>query len=348
MIFTQKRREKVCHSVHWKTVFATALCVVACSGPCLAQAVRATVLELDAENVVRYYEDTGDSSKFGTLPAITPAAIAANFQTYVLIGDIVAINGQPVRGTVSHTARWTNLTPAPKSGEAIADMIRGGLGQWAFEIQTSDGAPIGTIFLAGMHGGAPTPGSPLQVTQGNNAIIGGTGAFLGARGDFGQAVTSQTIAIRPASITEDPANRRKNGGGKIRWVFQIVPTSAPQIMVSSAGPAVFHSDFTPVTAAKPAKSGEILIVQATGLCPTRPGVNPGQPFPTDAIQMVNSPVGVTTNGAAAEVINAIGWPSLVDTYRVDFRVPDGTKAGIIAIQFTVAWITGSAVNIPTQ
>jgi uncharacterized protein (TIGR03437 family) len=332
---------------HRKTLLAVALCAAAFIRPCRAQVAPAAVLELDAENVVRYYEDTTDSSKFGTAPGVTPAAVSANFQTYVLLGDIVAINGQPVRGTISHTARWTNLTPAPTPGQAIADMIRGGLGQWSFEILSSDGAPIGTIFLAGMHGGTPTPGSPLEVTQGNNAIIGGTGAFFGARGDFGQQASATTVAVRAASITEDPANRRKNGGGKIRWVFHVAAMSAPQIVAAVGGPTVFHADFSPVTAAKPASAGEVLILQATGLGPTVPGVNPGEPFPSDVLQQVNSPVAVTVDGQRAEVITSVGWPGLVDTYRVDFRCPATTKAGS-TFQLTAAWIPGPAATIPVR
>ena len=256
---------------HRKTFLAAALCAAAYIHPCSAQVAPAAVLEMDVENVVRYYEDTSDSSKFGTVASIVPATVARNFQTYVLMGDIVAINGLPARGTVSHTARWTNLSPSPKPGESIADMIRGGLGQWSFEILSSEREPIGTIFLSGMHGGVPTPGSPLQVTQGNNTITGGTGAYIGVRGDFGQQATPQTVAVRAASITEDPANRRVNGGGKIRWVFHVVPMSVPQIVAPPSGPAVFHADFSPVTAAKPAKAGEVLILQATGLGPPLPG-----------------------------------------------------------------------------
>jgi len=125
--------------------------------------------------------------------------------------------------------------------------------------------------------------------------------------------------------------------------------STPQIVTTSGGsPTVLHADFSAVTAAKPAKAGEVLIMQATGLGPTVPGVNPGQPFPTDPLQAVNSPVVVTMNGQAAEVVNSIGWPGLVDTYRVDFRVPNGTSAGTAAIQLAAAWIAGAAVNVPTQ
>lgn len=317
--------------------------------PCPAQVAPTVVLEVDAQNVVRYYEDTSDPTKFATASGIVPAIVGLNYQTYVLIGDIVAINGQPAKGTISHTARWTNLTPTPAAGSAIADTTRGGLGQWAFEIQSSSGTAVGTIFLTGMHGGARTPGSPLQVTQGNNAITGGTGAFLGVRGDFGQAVTTQTVAVRAASITEDPANRRKNGGGTIRWVFHLIPNSTPLVVGTPGGPAIVHaSDFTLVTASKPAARGEILSLIATGLGPTNPGVNPGQPFPASPLQAVISPVAVTVNGESAEVASAVGYPGAVDGYQVNFRVPSDIPTGNAAIQLAAAWIPGPSVTISVQ
>jgi hypothetical protein len=58
----------------------------------------------------------------------------------------------------------------------------------------------------------------------------------------------------------------------------------PEIVTTPSGPTVFHSDFTLATAVKPAKGCEVLIVRATGLGPAVPGVNPGQPFPTDALR----------------------------------------------------------------
>jgi uncharacterized protein (TIGR03437 family) len=124
--------------------------------------------------------------------------------------------------------------------------------------------------------------------------------------------------------------------------------SAPQLLTTASGPAVFHSDFSPVTPAKPARSGEVLIAQATGLGPTIPGVDPGQPFPADGLLQVNSPLAVTVNGQEAEVINGVGWPGLVDTYRVDFRVPEGLASGMASVRLSAAWVAGSAVRIPVQ
>jgi uncharacterized protein (TIGR03437 family) len=68
----------------------------------------------------------------------------------------------------------------------------------------------------------------------------------------------------------------------------------------------------------------------------------------DSLLAVNSPVDVAVNGRTAEVINAVGWPGLVDTYRLDFRVPDGTATGTASIQLTAAWTAGPSVSIPIQ
>ena len=216
-----------------------------------------------------------------------------------------------------------------------------------FEILKSDGTLVGTIVALGLSGGPPSPGSPAVQTNGGWAIVGGTGAFLGARGMVGNGGT--TVAFRAASITEDPANRRINGGGKIRWILTIIPMSAPSIATTAAGPAVVHSnDFSLVTTSKPAAAGEILSLFMTGLGPTKPGVDPGQPFPSSSLAVVNSPVQVTVNGKPADVLGAVGYPGAVDGYQVNFRLPPETAKGTASIQVSAAWIPGAPVSIPVR
>lgn len=227
------------------------------------------------------------------------------------------------------------LSPNPAPGGAIADITGNFVGLWSWQFLKPDGTLIGTLESKG-----------ILTDSTAVTILGGTGAFLGARGTHLVGTTS--APTRSASIAEDPSNRRNRAGGKAQGVVCLIPMERPQIVTTSGEPAVFHADFTPVTAAKPAKTGEVLIVQATGLGPTIPSVNPGQPFPSDALPQVNSPLSVSMNGKPADVINGIGWPGLVDTYRVDFRVPDGTAPGTATIQLTAAWIAGPSVNIPTQ
>jgi uncharacterized protein (TIGR03437 family) len=149
-------------------------------------------------------------------------------------------------------------------------------------------------------------------------------------------------------MAEDPANRRIHGGTRGHFVVYLVPMALPEIVTTAAGPSVFHADFSPVAAGRPARSGETLIVMATGLGPTRPALNPGAVFSNAPLQTVTSPVEVTVNGKAAEVVNKIGWPGTTDTYRLDIRVPDGTVSGMVALQVTAAFIQGYEVRVPVQ
>jgi uncharacterized protein (TIGR03437 family) len=165
----------------------------------------------------------------------------------------------------------------------------------------------------------------------------------------GQAVLPNAIPVRQASIAEDPANRRKNGGGSSRFLLTIIPMSVPQIVVTSSGPAVTHSsDFSLVSASKPAAPGEILSAFVTGLGPTHPGVDPGKPFPSNPLAVVNSPVDVMVNESPAELTAAVGYPGVVDGYQVNFRIPPDTAKGTALIQVSAAWIAGPTVSIPIQ
>jgi uncharacterized protein (TIGR03437 family) len=319
--------------------------------PALGQATPAAIIEVDVENVVEYQGDLSDPSKSATNPNVTPSAGEREFWVNVAFGDIVAVNGQPAKGPFVGRSLGILMTPTPAPGKAIGDTTHGSLRSNTFEILKSDGTPVGTIMSFGLDAGSPPPGAPSYPfeTRGDYAIVGGTGAFLGARGELVQrAQVLESNPPRAASMAEDPANRRKNGGGRIQYFLHLIPMSRPEVATTSTGPAVFHADFSPVTAAKPAHAGEVLIVRATGLGPTFPSVNPGQPFPMDVGAVVNSPVDISINGQPAQLINAIGWPGSVDSYRVDFRVPAEAANGMAAIQISAAWIPSAPVSVMVQ
>ncbi|HLJ47463.1 MAG TPA: hypothetical protein VKU01_15710 [Bryobacteraceae bacterium] len=337
----------------WKTALGTFLCAAACSQLALAQVAAPSILQIDVANNVIYLEDTSDVSKFATDPKAT-AVIghgATNFNRGFGVADIVAVNGEPVTGTHIRSAQNFSSSTAPTPGGAITDTVRVAVAVFTFEILKGDGTPIGTIVATGLAGGPAPPGSPLIATGGSDfAITGGTGAFLGARGQMEIAANPPGVVNqRPASITEDPANRRLNGGGKQRYVVHLIPMSAPQILTTGAGPAVTHSsDFSLVTSSNPAAAGEILSVFVSGLGPTVPAVDPAQPFPSSPPANVNSPIDVIVNGEAAEVLGAVGYPGAVDGYQVNFRVPPDAAKGLATMQVSAAWINGTAVQIAVQ
>ena len=103
-----------------------------------------------------------------------------------------------------------------------------------------------------------------------------------------------------------------------------------------------------MTAAKPARAGEVLTLFASGLGPARPGVDPGQAFTASPAQIVSSPIDVLVNGKAGEVLYSGGYPNTVDNYPVNFRMPDGVTSGLASVQLSAAWVVGAEVKISVQ
>jgi uncharacterized protein (TIGR03437 family) len=331
-----------------------------CCNPARGQAPPAT-LYVELQNVVEYQIDTFDVSKYGTDPNVTQGKIAKGLGVgcagVPVIGyaDIVAVNGQPARGTYAIRGMSVCVTPNPVPGvngdNAISDTSWNSIRDETYEILQSDGiTSVGSIMTYGFSSGMPSPPGPPAGSK-NSAITGGTGAFFGVRGQKGQrnALLSGAVGERTASITEDPGKRRQNGGGHTLTVLYVVPMFWPTVVTTAGGPAIVHSsDFSLVSASKPAAAGEILSLFATGLGPTRTSLTPGQPFPSSPLAVVNSPIDVSVNGKSAEVLAAVGYPGTVDGYQVNFRLPPGVSAGAATIQISAAWIAGAPVSFQVQ
>ena len=329
-----------------EAVAVAAICFTVWSRAGLGQTPPPVILEVDLENYVQYWDDVADPSKLASVPGLTTGAYRS-FMQNAWVADIVAVNGMPARGTYVNRAQMFQFRPSIAAGQTIADINRnGGPSTEVFEFLQPDGTPIGTVIGIGLVAGAPPPGAPTAQTNSNKAIVGGTGAFLAVKGQFGTVVSEN---VRMASESEDPSLRRVLGGGKIRMVLHIIPAEWPEVLTVPTGPAIVHSaDFTLVTPDKPARVGEILTLYASGLGPTRPGVDPGKPFPTTGLQVVNSPVQVVVNGTAAPAMWAGGYPGAVNAYQVNFRLPDSTASGMASLALNVAWISGSEVKIPVK
>jgi hypothetical protein len=230
-----------------------AVLLAAHSGVAMGESPPVTILTIDVENFVEYRQDVSDPAKFASNPNITTATTPLNFFTATMFADIVAVNGQPVKGLYVGRPRAIASTQTPAPGQAVVDVTHNSFRDLFFEILKSDGTPIGSIAATGLAGGNAPPGAP-SVLQGSNwAIIGGTGAFLGARGQAGSGTGNSP---RAASMSEAPSERRINGGGKARFILQVIPMEVPQIVVTPNGPAVVHSsDFSLVTPSTSERSG---------------------------------------------------------------------------------------------
>ena len=325
--------------------------VVACLPKAGAQVPTGSIVRFGMENATFYVDDC-PFSDVGTNPNNLGHPLnTTGISSGLGIADIVSVNGNPAKGTAYQlfSAAFVS-SPNPAPGRPITDGARAGIAPWDLDFLNPDGTQIGTIHIDGFIGGMRPPGAPKDMpTGGGYTVTGGSGAFFGVRGYF--QTTPNITPERVTSACEDPSLRRAYAGtlGKRQGVLYLVPLSQPQILSTPNGPAVVHSsDASLVTAANPAKAGEILTLFASGLGPTRPGVDPGQPFTADPLQVVNSPVQVLVNGNPADVLYAGGYPGAVDGYQVNFRVPEGTTPGQVSLQLTSAWIAGPSVSIPVR
>src|SRR5258708_11280234 len=190
-----------------KTLLMTVLVGAVCCNLALGQSTQTTLLKIDIQDYVPYNYDVYDNQKFASAPVLTPIVPmgAKAFGFLVFIGDIVAVNGKPVKGLWTARATGFFFDPNAVPGHSTADAVRGNIIDMYWEILQLDGTPIGTLSASGLTRGAPPPGAPLAQTGDNLSITGGTGAFLGARG---QAGAIDLCPPRRATVAEDPARPR--------------------------------------------------------------------------------------------------------------------------------------------
>jgi hypothetical protein len=106
-----------------KPVIAMALYAAACSLPGLAQVAPPTILQIDMAAFVLYREDVSDPVKYATDPnavGITAFGPIQNFYRAVHLADIVAVNGQQVKGSFAASQVVIALRPDPAPGFEIS------------------------------------------------------------------------------------------------------------------------------------------------------------------------------------------------------------------------------------
>ena len=328
------------------------LVLLGAGGELLEAQMPPVVLRIDTANFVRYDQETADWTKLATSPGLVTLAPGhlPVFGYQIGLMDVVSVNGKPVKGVRVFRALNIKFAINPIAKQAVADLSGPVYLDQVFVIQNLDGTVIGAIVVTALEITEPAPAASGLGGWGS-VVVGGSGAFLGVTGQ-GCGVSGGGTPLggsRISSVTEDPANRRINGGGTTYSVLCLIPRTRPEVVTNAAGPAIVHSnDYSPVTPAKPAKPGEILTLFASGLGPTRPGVDPGQPFTADPQQSVIAPVEVLVNGKSSQVLYAGGYPGAVDRYQVNFQVPDATTPGMASVQMTSAWIPGPEVKMAVQ
>jgi len=135
------------------------------------------VLTIDLENIVNYAGDTPDVSKLAATGTKTTQVPSNNFYPVLWLGDVVAINGKPAKGTWTVRGNVLSRSPSATPGMAIADSTGALFFDWIFDLMQEDGTPIGSLMAVGTGGAPKPPGSHSAILQANMTVTGGTGCF---------------------------------------------------------------------------------------------------------------------------------------------------------------------------
>ncbi len=121
----------------------------------------------------------------------------------------------------------------------------------------------------------------------------------------------------------------------------------PLVVIEDGRPQIFHGDGKLVTRDDPVRPGEDVSAKVMDLGTTIPIVPAGEPFPREQRAEVIANLEARVDGAPAEILLKIGWPTTT-LYRVEIRIPAATPKGLSWLQLTAGGVTGPAVEFPVR
>jgi len=288
--------------------------------------------------------NNGDSPLVAPLEDATTGTYSA---TWVPVHSTtgVVVTARATAGTFSASVTTTGAVPAQQVPNVAFNGTVNNLNGHA-------GAPlapgtISAIFGSGLSSmGAGNPSQlPLPTTFQNTSVqIAGLGAPLYFVSD------GQLDAQIPAELLPNASYPLVVTNGNAISVPQMVTVTdvAPGVAATTDGQMIAqHGNFAYVTAANPAKPGEILIMYLVGLGATNPAVKSGTAAPgVEPLARLVNPVTVTVDGETSSVPFAGMTPGAVGLYQIDFTVPTDAKNGNLSVVVTQNGVTSNASTIP--
>ena len=137
-----------------------------------------------------------------------------------------------------------------------------------------------------------------------------------------------------------------NGVGPSASFSVTVAAAAPTIFFSPVAAVLKNADFSLVSASNPAKTGDVVLVYATGLGQTTPALTTGGLVPAATVARTTD-VTATVGGQNATVVYSIAAPGFAGLYQVAVTIPSGVT-GSVPVVLTQGGTKSNSVNINVQ
>ncbi len=275
-------------------------------------------------------EDQGDGTFWGAFRPVSSGSRTLFVNVNGQVDSQAAVTGTVesadradviFQGGVVNAGSFT-ASPAPvAAGSLVA----------AFGLSMSDRSGIATLI--------PLPAN----ISGTTVTIGGFSAPLFSVTTGTTDQINMQVPFELAGTSEAEVVIRNNG--RVSAAETIALAASPALFTvagNGSGPGAFlHADFSAITASRPARAGEVIVLYATGLGTVTPAVATGSAASAAVITRVNGNVTVTIGGRAAQVLFAGLAPSFVGLYQINVIVPAGNFAGDNVVKVTTNGITSS-------
>ena len=158
---------------------------------------------------------------------------------------------------------------------------------------------------------------------------------------------NQINAQAPLELTAGVQTVTVDNGSGVSAAFSVnVAPMAPAIFFYPVPAILKNANYSLISAANPARAGDVLLVYATGLGKTTPASRTGALSAPDAFAQT-APVTAAIGGKPATVVYSIASPGFAGLYQVAVTVPAGVT-GNVALVILAGAAASNSVTIPVQ
>jgi len=199
---------------------------------------------------------------------------------------------------------------------------------------------IATTFGTGLtvvRGVVAAPALPLpRSLAGTSVIVNGIRAPLLAVANVDGR--EQINLVAPWEIGTEPVATVQvvnNGLASLPVRVPVLPAHPGVFLIDGVHAAAQHgADYSLVSAARPARRGEVILLYATGLGAVQPPVANGAPAPATPLSTTVATPMVLVGGGSAEVLFSGLAPGYAGLYQLNVRIPEASAVGDVDVVVT--------------
>jgi uncharacterized protein (TIGR03437 family) len=198
-----------------------------------------------------------------------------------------------------------------------------------------------SIYGSFMASGTMNVTAPLPLSS-NGTVV----TFNGIPCPLLYVSATQINAQVPAEAVPGPAGVVVSYNGTSAGATMYVSATSPDFFTDNALAIAQHADYSVVTFANPARTGEIVMFYGTGIGPISPAVASGQLAPSSSNLAVSTATYSATVAGTDAPVSFLGLtPTLAGVMQLNLQIPAAIPSGLLLMVLTIDG-SSAGVTIP--